>query len=207
MEKIFLIGDSIRFGAAAGSPGPAGTPPVTPSPGYGVWVEKKLAGKVEVYAPDENCRFAQHTLRFLHKWSAQTPAEEIDVVHWNNGLWDALRLFGDEPLTPLEVYGDLLRRIYKRIRLLFPNAKVIFATSTPVVEEWALPHFIRYNHEIEMYNRKAAEVMAELGVPVNDLYAVATEFDPSLHSDWVHFGEEGSQRLADAVIRACFPEE
>lgn len=204
MKNIFLIGDSIRFGAREGSVGVPGSPAVTPSPGYGVYVREKLAGIANVYAPDENCRFAQYTLRFLHKWAAQTPAEEVDIVHWNNGLWDALRLFGDEPLTPLEVYGDMLRRVYKRIRLLFPNAKVIFATSTPVVEEWAKPHFIRYNREIETYNRKAAEVMAELGVPVNDLYAAASEFDDSLHSDWVHFGEEASQHLADAVIRACF---
>lgn len=207
MKNIYLIGDSIRFGAKEGTPGPAGSPEVSPSPGYGIYVREKTAGYANVYAPDENCRFAQYTLRFLHKWSAQAPAEEIDVVHWNNGLWDALRLFGDEPLTPLEVYGDMLRRVYKRIRLLFPNAKVVFATSTPVVEAWAMPDFIRYNHEIEMYNRKAIEVMAELGVPVNDLYAVASEFDDSLHSDWVHFGEEASRLLADAVIRACFAEE
>ena len=206
MKNIFLIGDSIRFGAAAGTPGVPGSPDVTPSPGYGVYVAEKTAGRANVYAPDENCRFAQYTLRFLHKWADQTPAEEIDVVHWNNGLWDALRLFGDEPLTPLEFYGDLLRRVYKRICLLFPNAKVIFATSTPVVEEWAKPHFIRYNHEIELYNRKAVEVMEELGVPVNDLYGVAVKFDKSLHSDWVHYGQEASQKLADAVIRACFEE-
>ena len=36
MKKIFLIGDSIRFGAKG-------------SPGYGVYVKKKLEGKAEVY--------------------------------------------------------------------------------------------------------------------------------------------------------------
>lgn len=207
MKNIFLIGDSIRFGDPKGSSGVPGSPEVMPSPGYGIYVKEKMAGYANVYAPDENCRFAQHTLRFLHKWAAQTPAKEIDVVHWNNGLWDALRLFGDEPLTPLDVYGDMLRRVYKRIRLLFPNAKVIFATSTPVVERWAKPHFIRYNHEIEMYNRKAVEVMEELGVPVNDLYALASKFDDSLHSDWVHYGEKASAQLADAVIQACVSDE
>ena len=196
MKNIFLIGDSIRFGT--GKPD---------SLGYGVYVKEKLAGRANVYLPNENCRFAQHTLRFLHKWAADVPCEEIDIVHWNNGLWDAVRLFGDEPLTPLEVYGDMLRRVYKRIRFLFPNARVIFALSTSVIEERAKPEFIRYNHEIEMYNRKAVEVMEELGVEVNDLYTLSKTFDESFHSDWVHFGEEGSLRLADAVIRACFPEE
>ena len=111
-----------------------------------------------MYGPDENCRFAQYTLRYLHEWAASVPREEIDVVHWNNGLWDVLRLYGDEPLTPLEVYGDMLRRVYKRIRYLFPNARIIFALSPSVIEE---------------YNRKAKEVMEELGVGVNDLYSVS----------------------------------
>ena len=126
-----------------------------------------------MYGPDENCRFAQYTLRYLHEWAASVPREEIDVVHWNNGLWDVLRLYGDEPLTPLEVYGDMLRRVYKRIRYLFPNARIIFALSPSVIEEWANPIFIRYNREIEEYNRKAKEVMEELGVGVNDLYSVS----------------------------------
>ena len=202
MKNIFLIGDSIRYGAS-GTTGVPGSPAATRCPGYGVYVKNKLEGAAEVYAPGENCRFAEYTLRYLHKWAEQAPKDEIDVVHWNNGLWDVLRLFGDEPLTPIDVYGDMLKRVYKRIRLVFPNAKVIFATSTPVVEEWAWPEFFRYNREIVEYNRKAVEVVEELGVPVNDLHAVASDFDDSLHSDWVHYGERGSELLADAVVKAC----
>lgn len=200
MKNIFLIGDSIRYGAHV----------VTKynnlSPGYGVYVKEKLTGIANVYGPNENCRFAQFTLRFLHKWADAVPAEEMDVVYWNNGLWDALRLFGDEPLTPVEVYGDMLRRVYKRIRMCFPNAKVIFALSTAVIEERLLPEFIRYNHELEIYNQKAREVMDELGVEVSDLYSLTSAFDHSLYADGVHFNDEGSKVLADAVISACIPE-
>ena len=206
MKNILLIGDSIRFGAAGNAASVAyGKVVKSSSPGYGIIVKQKLEGIANVYAPEENCRFAQYTLRYLHTWATNLnlPCNEIDVVHWNNGLWDALRLFGDEPLTPIEIYGDMLRRVYKRMRMLFPNAKVIFALSTSVIEEWANPDFCRYNHEIEMYNQKAREVMAELGVEVNDLYAVSSAFDNELHSDWVHFGEKGSELLADAVIKAC----
>ena len=191
MKNLFLIGDSIRFGA----------PPS--SPGYGIYVKEKLAGKANVYAPNDNCRFAQYTLRYLHEWACNLPKEEIDVVHWNNGLWDVLRLLGDDAFTPIDFYQDTLKRVEKRIRFLFPNAKIIFALSTSVVEEWANPEFCRYNHEIEMYNAKAREVMQELGVQVNDLYAVSSAFDDELHCDWVHFGQEGSELLADAVIKAC----
>ena len=139
MKNIFLVGDSIRFGA----PNPSKYNNI--SPGYERYVREKLEGIANVYGPDENCRFAQFSLRFLQKWAAVVPAEEIDVVHWNNGLWDVLRLFGDEPLTPLEFYENLLRRVYKRIRFLFPNAKVIFALSTAVIEEREFPEFLRYN--------------------------------------------------------------
>lgn len=191
MKNIFLIGDSIRHGA----PG---------SDGYGVHVKKKLEGVANIYAPEENCRFAQYTLRYLHEWASRVPKEEIDVVHWNNGLWDVLRLFGDEPLTDIEAYGVMLKRVYKRIKFLFPNAKIIFALSTSVIEEWGSPNFFRYNCEIEEYNKKAQEVMGELGVEVNDLYTLSKSFDNSLHSDWVHFNTAGSQILADKVIEKCF---
>lgn len=194
MKNIFLIGDSIRFGA----PG---------SPGYGVYVKEKLQGIANVYAPGDNCRFASYTLRYLHEWSSEIPREEVDVVHWNNGLWDALRLFGDEPFTDIETYGQTLKRVYQRIRLLFPKAKVIFALSTSVVEEWESPDFFRYNKEIEQYNQKAQEVMRELEVEVNDLYTISKGVDLSLRSDYVHYGEEGSAILADAVVEACFNDE
>lgn len=194
MKNIFLIGDSIRFGAEG-------------SDGYGIHVQQKLAGKANVYAPDENCRFAQYTLRYLHDWAGKVDAESIDIVHWNNGLWDVLRILGDEPLTDIETYGVMLKRVYQRIRLLFPNAKVIFALSTAVIEQQAKPGFFRYNSEIQEYNRKAMEVMAELGVQVNDLYTISAGFDPSFHSDWVHFDTEACRIFADAVIQACFRDE
>jgi tRNA(Met) C34 N-acetyltransferase TmcA len=194
MKKIVLIGDSIRFGAQG-------------SPGYGVFVKEKLEGRAEVFAPNENCRFAQHTLRYLHEWAENFPKEEIDVVHWNNGLWDALRLFGDDPFTELDYYGKTLVRIYRRIRRLFPNARVIFALSTSVKEEWASPNFIRYNKEIEEYNKEAIKVLAPLGVEINDLYSVSKAFADDLRSDWVHYGEEASRILADAVIEKCFEEK
>ena len=194
MKNIYLIGDSIRYGAIG-------------SPGYGVYVKEKLEGTANVYGPNDNCRFAGYTLRYLHEWAAEIDKEKIDIVHWNNGLWDVLRLFGDDPFTDIETYGITLRRVYKRIKFLFPNAKVIFALSTPVIEEWGSAEFFRYNKEIEIYNQKSIEIMNELEVDINDLYTVSKEFDNSIHSDWVHFGEEGSKILADKVIEACLNDE
>ena len=194
MKKVLLIGDSIRFGAHANPEYDTAY-----SPGYGGYVEELLKGEYEVYAPDDNCRFAQYTLRYLYDWANTVEREKIDVVHWNNGLWDVLRVNGDEPLTPIDVYERMLGRVCDMIRKLFPNAKVIFALSTAVVEGWARPDFCRYNSDIERYNEVAKRVMAEKNVPVNDLYSITAAFDDSLHADWVHFNEEGSKILAHAV--------
>ena len=197
MKKVYLIGDSIRYGARASTPGGE------VSPGYECFVREKLQDIAEVYAPNENCRFAQHTLRFLNKWAADAPAEEIDVVHWNNGLWDALRLYGDEPLTPVDMYVALLRRIYKHIQMFFPRATIVFATSTAVLEAWQKPHFCRLNREIEQYNRAAAELMQELNVPIDDLYTLSAGLDESFHRDAVHYNEAGCRLLADQVAKVC----
>ena len=108
MDKIYLIGDSIRFGA-------------TGSPGYGVYVKQKLLGKAEVYAPSSNCQFAQYTQRYLHEWvSADVPREQIGVVHWNNGLWDVAHINGENRcFTSLEEYLSNM----ERIELLFHPRK------------------------------------------------------------------------------------
>lgn len=187
MKNVLLLGDSIRFGA----------PPN--SPGYGIYVKEKLDGIANVFYPDDNGRFAQYTQRYIHLWAEQLEPEKIDVIHWNNGLWDVLRLNGDEIFTPIEIYVYFLKRIYNVLRRLFPNAKIIFALSTSVIEEWASPNFIRYNADIEAYNNAARELMETLGVEVNDLYTVTKAFTNDMYSDWVHCNEEGSKRLAEVV--------
>ena len=194
MKNVFLIGDSIRFGA--------GSNPdyqTMASPGYGVYVKEMLGDVANVYAPLENCRFAQYTLRYLYDWAKELECDKIDVVHWNNGLWDVLRINGDEPLTPVSVYEIMIGRVCDSIKRTFPNAKIIFALSTAVIEEWARPDFKRYNSDIEKYNEAAKRALADKGVVINDLYTISKGFDSSLHSDWVHFNDEGSEILARAV--------
>lgn len=189
MKNVFLIGDSIRFGATDGN-----------SPGYGVYVKEKLKGIANVYAPDENCRFAQYTQRYLHEWAKDIDAESIDVVHWNNGLWDVLRIDGEEPFTDIDIYVRVLRRVYQRIRTVFPRARVIFALNTAVIEELTKPNFKRYNHDIERYNQAAAALMEELHVEINDLYSLTKDWGEEMHTDHVHFTAQACEKLADRVV-------
>ena len=207
MKNLLLLGDSIRMG-------------------YDSFVQEKLAGRMNVYFPEDNGRFVQYTLRALSDWKGKLSLPEIDVVHWNNGLWDVLHLnanssgcdgeaagetispenvpqqyqFDKDPLTPPDMYRYMLGRVLTRIRQLFPKAEVIFATTTPVIEEQASWAY-RSNTEIDAYNRIAREVLVPRGVRINELGVFAAKECASLHRDWVHYNDEGSGKLADEIIR------
>ena len=72
MKKIVLIGDSIRMG-------------------YDKYVRAALDGKAEVLFPEENSRFAEYVLRAVIDWKREGKwGDDVDVVHWNAGLWDTL---------------------------------------------------------------------------------------------------------------------
>ena len=184
MKKVFLLGDSIRLD-------------------YCDFVKDMLKDEAEVcYSPD-NGRFTDYTYVSLPGWKTLAgDPNEVSVVHWNNGHWDCAHWdHVEEPLYTVEEYARRLRRVYDRIRRCFPNARVIFATTTGVCEarvsEMANP---RSTAEIAEYNRAAKAVMAELNVPVNDLAAVAARFPDTYFRDGlVHYGEEGSRLLAQAV--------
>lgn len=183
MKKVVLIGDSIRMG-------------------YDKYVKDALSGSAEVYYPDENCRFAEYVLRYLHEWRDKGKwGEDVDLVHWNAGLWDVLELFEDEPLTSLSYYSEVIERIHKRIRLVFPCAKIIFATSTAVIEEKFSKNFRRHNSVIEKYNKAALEALRGKDVIINDLYALTSALPESFHSDAVHFyTDEGTRVIGGRVI-------
>ena len=125
MKNLLLIGDSIRMG-------------------YDKSVKKTLEGKANVIFPEENCRFAAYVLRYFHEYLKDIKGEDIDVIHWNAGLWDCLRLFEEEPHTPIDVYAYYIERICIRIKKICPNARVIFATSTKGLSEKMSKDFKRY---------------------------------------------------------------
>lgn len=203
MKKVLLLGDSIRQG-------------------YGQFVCEMMKDKAEVVYPPDNGRFAQYTLRQLQDWKAQLhlSGDDVDLVHWNNGLWDAGHLgigatgeaaaetagfvsgyftYEEECLTPPDIYGYMIRRVYQRIHTLFPRAKVIFAYSTPVLEDQVPEFLCRRNAEIREYNEIAKKALSEFGVEFNDLYAFTAEHTQDLHRDWVHYNEEGSRKIAEEV--------
>jgi len=187
MKKILLIGDSIRRG-------------------YDEAVKESLKGIAEVYFPEENCRFASYVLRYIHEYRKLTEDKTFDIIHWNAGLWDCLRLFGEDPHTPLDVYEYYIDRICIRIKKLFPEAKVIFATSTWVQSEKMSPDAKRYNEEIEAYNKVAVEVVEKYGFIVNDLYSLSASLGEDAHSDAVHYyTPKGTEAFTNQVLNHICP--
>ncbi|MBR5309012.1 MAG: hypothetical protein IKU43_09585 [Clostridia bacterium] len=189
MKTLLLIGDSIRMG-------------------YDKSVRKTLDGIVNVYFPGENCRFASYLLRNFHEYFKEfgINGEDVDVIHWNAGLWDCLRLFGEDVHTPVEIYKYYIDRLCARIVKLCPNAKVIFATSTRVLSEKMSPDFKRYNEEIEEYNKAALEVVAKYGFEVDDLYALSASLPEAAHSDAVHYYTPvGTEAFTNKVLSYVVP--
>ena len=188
MKNLLLIGDSIRMG-------------------YDKSVKKTLEGKANVIFPDENCRFASYVLRHFHEYLNDIKGEDIDVIHWNAGLWDCLRLFEEEPQTPIDVYAYYIERICLRIKKICPNARVIFATSTKVLSEKMSKDFKRYNEEIEKYNETAVKIVGKYGFKVNDLYALSVTLPEEVHSDAVHYyTPAGTEAFTNQVLSFVAPE-
>ena len=141
MKKVFLLGDSIRQG-------------------YCGYVKKALSDVAEVYYPNDNCAFTGNIIRYLLDWKNELKiGKDIDLVHWNAGLWDALRMPDGKPHTPLNYYAENVERICNMIELMFPKAKMAFATSTPVQEQLFTPPF--YFLPITLHCRQA--VTAPIG--------------------------------------------
>ncbi|MBQ8759597.1 MAG: SGNH/GDSL hydrolase family protein [Clostridia bacterium] len=187
MKNVLLVGDSIRMG-------------------YDKSVKKTLEGRANVIFPVENCRFACYLLRSFHDYFEGIKGDDFDVVHWNAGLWDCLRLFEEEPHTPIDVYTYYIDRICKRIKKLCPNARVIFATSTSVQSEKMDVNFKRYNEEIEEYNSAAVEVVKKYGFEVNDLYCLSKTLPDEAHSDPVHYYTTlGTEAFTNKVLSYIVP--
>ena len=183
MKKIILIGDSIRMG-------------------YDKYVKEALEGTAELFYPEENSKFATYILRFAHEWKSRGKwPSDVDLIHWNAGLWDVIEMYGDGPLTPIEYYAQTIKRVDKRLRLLFPDAKIVFATSTAVLEEKCHPQFKRYNATIDAYNKAAIDALSDTDTVINDLFAVTQTCPEEYHSDAVHYyTDQGLELIGGKVL-------
>ena len=174
MKKIVLLGDSIRL------------------IGYGETVARELADAFTVWQPADNCRYAKYTMRGLYEW--RNELENVDIIHWNNGLWDLCTMVDNENFTPVELYVDEMVRL---AGMLQKRAKtVIFATTTPVKPQ----NQNMCNGDIEAYNAAVLPRLAAMGIVINDLHsAVKENIDRYICDDLTHLSEEGITLCAGLV--------
>jgi lysophospholipase L1-like esterase len=195
MPQVVLIGDSIRIG-------------------YQPHVQRLLAGEAEVWGPDTNGGHAVNVLMHLHLWAKH---RQPDLVHINCGLHDLRtdHFGGGEPLVPLPIYAVYVERILRYLRQ-HTRAAVVWATTTPVIDEAARIEHARWNDfdrsdaDVIAYNGVATAICARLGVPVNDLGAVVRAHGAAAlqNGDGVHYTDDGSRILGEAVaaaVRAHLP--
>ena len=158
--------------------------------------------RADVYFSEGNCMFAQYTLRLLYDWRNLVPdPAKIDVVHWNNGLWDLGQRDNREPLTPKGVYVATLVRIHGELRRYFPNAKIVFATTTPVNTAVECEQHTLGNAVVEEYNAAAVAALKPLGVEFDDLYSFVRDHASGHYADIVHYTPEGFRLIAGEVVR------
>lgn len=177
LPRVLLIGDSI-------------------SNGYAVPVRRLLAGRANVHRIPANGGPSSNGVFLIEEWLGRG---NWDVIHFNFGLHDLKRLDDGEPQVPVESYRRYLRLIVKRLKKT--NARLIFATTTPVPDARVSPP--RLPADVALYNRVAVEVMREAAVEVNDLHARSLPRLKELQMPAnVHFTNAGSEELARLVAAA-----
>lgn len=187
MKRVILIGDSIRMG-------------------YESTVRDELRGRADVISPKENGGNSEKVLEHLDVWIlAHAPA----VVHLNCGLHDIKKDFeSGSPAIDLDAYAANLRAIFRRV-MEADGCTLIWASTTPVNEErhHAVKGFDRFEADVAAYNRTAADITTEFGVPTDDLFAVVMDAgrDRMLTPDGVHYVAEGSELLGKAVAAYLEP--
>jgi lysophospholipase L1-like esterase len=184
-RTVLLLGDSIRMG-------------------YAPHVRELMKDRADVVYPKENCMFSYYTLRMIWEWTRLVDdPKKVDVVHFNNGLWDLGQRDGRDCLTPADVYASTMGRIADEIRHFFPNARVVFATTTPINEKVSCEQHTKGNAEVERYNAAARKALAGKVDLINDLYGFVLENGVARHyKDIVHFHDEGSRMLAGQVVKS-----
>lgn len=182
VPKVLLLGDSI-------------------SEGYRELVAGKLLGTADVYYPNENVKYSVNLLRYIREWAERMKiGSNIDFVYFNVGLWDLLRISGIEPLTSLDEYSKNLINILGLLKTIFCNAHIIFATISSVNETLMEYELVRYNADIDKYNRAACEIMEMQGVQIHDLNKITKEYLSNMYADFTHFTQEGYEILADEIV-------
>lgn len=173
LPRVLLIGDSI-------------------AKSYSTGVEKSLEGKAYVGRVATSRCVGDPTL--LRELDAVLAANRFDIVHFNNGLhgWDYSEAEYERH------FPDLIATI----RQHQPQAKLIWASTTPVRVVGNLNKFESRTERVKVRNTVVAPLVAAESIAVNDLFSLGARHADYYSADGVHFNEGGVAALAAQVIAA-----
>lgn len=168
LPRVLLVGDSI-------------------CQGYQGKVCAKLVDKANVtYWASSYCVTSPGYLRLLAFYLDEA---KYDVVHFNNGLHTSEK-------TPVEDYEKSYRAALQLIRKKQPDAKIVWASSTPINTKDARAGKVS---QLNAAARRAADSVD--GIAENDLYSLANPLDRAAY--WVdthHYTDAGYEILASQVV-------
>ena len=180
--RVLLIGDSILNG-------------------YLGRVTKALEGKAYVDAWVNPYAQSDYTNKLLGDVLEHGP---YDVVQFNMGLhgWQAGRIKEG-------TFEPLMKEYVEIIRKKFPKCAVIWASTTPVtVKDKPTEIDAEINPIIVDQNTRAAKVMGEMNVPVNDFYSMLAPKLEWARGDKFHWTPPAYDVLGQAtteMILKCLP--
>ncbi len=176
LPRVLLIGDSITRG-------------------YFSDVEKRLTDKA--YCARLTTSKCVSDPSFSDEVQLLLKHYKFAVVHFNNGLHG----WGYSEAQ----YRDGLLKFLATAKENAGDAKLIWATTTPVRERSDLQQFSEKTERVKARNKIAAEIMKDNSIPTNDLFGLV-EQHPDWHSgDGVHFNGKGKEaqekQVAESVWR------
>ena len=175
LPRVLLIGDSIARD-------------------YYPEVEKLLVGKAFV-ARLATSRFAADPV-LLKEIGLVLDGTPFDVIQFNNGMHGWQHSEAE--------YQAAFPALIQTIRAHAPNAKLVWATTTPLRDGKSVTYDTKTEYSddrIAARNAIAAEIVAGKEIPTVDLNE-AVRGHPEFHSDNVHFNGQGSHILADRICNA-----
>ena len=186
MNKICLIGDSIRMG-------------------YQGMVTNLLNGYCEVvYDGADNGRFVQYELWQLNQLIKNRGP--FKIVFFNSGYWDMnIEPPMNEPFNPLPIYLEGLKRIVEVTR--GSGAIPIWINSLPIydagksLDNTGTGAQITYKNEwVTTFNDAAEKLMKELKVEILDLYHLIIKGDKHYKCpDMLHLTFDGYMVCAKEI--------
>lgn len=186
--NVFLIGDSIRRG-------------------YCATTKEMLADRAEVFYVDDNCRSSQNIIFSMKKWANKfNDTELVDLVLFNCGQWDVARWNGHAlPLTSESEYARNLQIIVDELRVFFPNARLIFATTSPMNPDGSNGVNPRTNADVDRYNELAVQVMRKNEIEIADVNGFMREWDSSYYTDSCHLTKDAFAMLGKYIADMIEP--